>query len=111
LRCNAYEPPFDDGYYYLAPVGAFSPAGDSCFGVCDMMGSLWEWCEDFYAEDYYAVSPVNDPQGPGTGLARSTRGGSFASPFEHCRSAERVGYNPWATTVVLGFRLLVPTTQ
>lgn len=43
------------------PVGQRRPKE---LGLCDMSGNLYEWCWDWYDEDYYASSPASDPEGP-----------------------------------------------
>jgi len=60
------------------PVEAH-PSGASPYGLFDMGGNVWEWCEDWYDEKYYEVSPRRDPKGPPTGLAHVVRGGSWDS--------------------------------
>jgi formylglycine-generating enzyme required for sulfatase activity len=49
------------------PVGRLRP---NAWGVYDMNGDVWEWCQDWLGDTYYAESPVQDPTGPNTGLNR-----------------------------------------
>jgi formylglycine-generating enzyme required for sulfatase activity len=64
----------NDGYAFTAPVGKFKP---NAFGLYDMHGNAWQWCEDRYGGDYYATSPTDDPTGPNFGDSRVIRGGSW----------------------------------
>ena len=76
-----------DGYLYTAPVGTF-PANE--WGIHDMIGNVWEWCADWYGEDYYTRSPRKDPKGPESGEHRVARGGSWFCSANYCGA-----YNSW----------------
>ena len=77
----------NDGYVFTAPVGKFKP---NAFGLYDMHGNAWQWCADWYGEEYYAKSPVDDPTGPDTGDFRVLRGGFWGGWPNYTRSATRV---------------------
>lgn len=69
---------FNSVRYNTMPVGS-KPLGKSLYGAYDMLGNVGEWTSDWFASDYYASSPTNDPTGPESGTERTVRGGSFNS--------------------------------
>jgi formylglycine-generating enzyme required for sulfatase activity len=73
------------------PIGSY-PSGATPEGIYDMIGSVWEWCKDYYSSKYYRETsgPVKDPKGPSTAPSefhfRVLRGGrdnfpSYDDPF------------------------------
>ena len=83
------------------------------FGLCDIIGNVWEWTTDWYDRNYYAVAPDRDPPGPAQGIYRVLRGGSwFDQPqpqlFLSC------SYRSWARPAerspTIGFRCVRAVT-
>jgi len=93
-----------DGFAFTAPVASFAP---NAFGLYDMHGNAWEWTADLYDENYYAHSPVDDPQGPKEGNVYVRRGGSWHTWPLYLRSSYRNWNSPQTRYVLVGMRLVM----
>jgi len=99
-RCNNWSDtnPLGMGMHgkCATPVGSYLGCA-SPYGVQDMAGNVWEWCQDVYDKDYYAKSPAKNPTGPDKGEFRVLRGGAWGSTSVTTRSACRLRESPDTT--------------
>ena len=109
-RCNIWQGDFpgldtaEDGYAGTSPVDAFPPNG---FGLYSLTGNAWEWCQDWFANDFERIPGIIDPKGPPNGTARVMKGGSFLCHRSYCnryRVAARSSNTPDSSASNVGFR-------
>lgn len=102
------------GINITTPVGQFSPQGDSFYGCVDMIGNVWEWCNDWFDEKEYekrTETVIKDPTGPDRGDSRLLRGGSFFILRSSARCAGRSRRSPSFHDGNLGFRVALSPSQ
>jgi formylglycine-generating enzyme required for sulfatase activity len=129
IKANIWQGKFpynnskEDGYVLTSPVGSYAP---NKYGLYDMMGNVWEWCEDWYRPDTYTAEAKNgiskDPKGPANSFdpeeplvaKRVVRGGSFLCNATYCasyRPAARMKTSPDTGENHTGFRCAMTDKQ
>ena len=108
-----------DGFETTAPVKSFEPNG---YGLYDMSGNVWEWCNDWYRPDYYESGEARNPPGPDKSFdpneplvaKRVQRGGSFMCSDDYCtgyRVSARMKGDALSGTFHCGFRTVLNTNK
>ena len=77
----------------------------SAFGLYGIAANVHEWCADWYSASYYAISPEKNPTGPGHGVRRASRGGSWRHTITISRCAARSRIDPSFRYTDYGFRV------
>ena len=84
-----------------SPVARFPP---NALGLYDVAGNVWEWCSDWWGEDYSSFLRARDPQGPSGGSVKIARGGSWGSGPAELRVSARARFPPAHGVIDVGFR-------
>jgi sulfatase modifying factor 1 len=102
-RCNFLDDPAAKRQRGTRPSGTYPP---NAFGLCDVVGNVWEWVSDWYGSEYYGGGDASDPRGPETGSMRIVRGGSWVNDdVKMLRCAYRHGVPPDTYAYSIGFRV------
>ena len=103
-RCNFLEDPSAKNRRGTKPAGTYPP---NAFGLCDVVGNVWEWVSDWYGTEYYGGGEMKDPCGPSNGSMRIVRGGSWVNDdVTMLRCAYRHKVPPDTYAYSIGFRIV-----
>jgi formylglycine-generating enzyme required for sulfatase activity len=92
-----------DGYAFTAPVGSFAA---NTFGLHDLIGNVWEWTADCFANDYKSAGSDSAPRNEAGCTARTLRGGDWFSTASSLRPAVRAKASADAHNDDIGFRVV-----
>ena len=96
--------PADARYDGLQGPGAVCALPRTRMGLCDIVGTVWEWTSDWYGREYYAEAPERNPQGPAKGIYRVLRGGSWFDKPDFLTCAHRSWARSGERSPNIGFR-------
>jgi len=96
---------YSDGFAFTSPVDSFAP---NPYRLYDMVGNVWQWCADWYDDNYYTTAIATNPRGPNKGTGRVLRGGSWSSgDQQELRVTHREWDDPEHISNCTGFRCVV----
>jgi sulfatase modifying factor 1 len=93
---------YDDGYLFTSPVGIYAP---NELGIYDFSGNVYEWCWDWFDDEYYKNSPAENPRGPDSGTMRCCRDVGYGCLIKSMRVISRGKCAPDYRFLHGGFRL------